>query len=100
MSSKRLNFFMLAPIIIESMRLVRPVILQTAKIYSHAAVKALGWRSAVGPYCKFNWCAVYFHDFGNFTGKGNNAVVYEAYAGFVVIAIATLTETRQTLFGQ
>ncbi len=33
-------------------------ILQTARIYSGASGKVLGWRSAVGLHCKFNWCAV------------------------------------------
>ncbi len=33
-------------------------ILQTARIYSGASGKVLGWRPAVGLHCKFNRCAV------------------------------------------
>ena len=41
------------------MVIVMQVILQTARIYIDAFGKVLGWRSAVGSYCKFNRCAVY-----------------------------------------
>ena len=33
-------------------------ILQAARIYCNATREASDWRSAVGAYCKFNWCAV------------------------------------------
>lgn len=35
------------------------IILQAARIYSKPFRQASGWRSAVGAYCKLNWCAVY-----------------------------------------
>ena len=39
-------------------------ILQNARIYSGVPGKVPGWRSAVGPHCKFNWRAVYMRTAG------------------------------------
>lgn len=73
-------------------------ILQTARIYSDAFRKVIGWQSAVGLYCKFNRCAVYIERFKRMVAKGNlKYIVFVLLFLFLLNGCESLQEQESVL---